>query len=226
MSGGPVRRPRRRGRSASSTRWLQRQHRDPLVKQARAQGYRARSVYKLMEIDRKYRILRKGMTVLDLGAAPGSWSQYAAARGCRVVAVDLLPMRPIEGVTIVTGDFLEETVQARLRALLDRGCDLVLSDLAPDATGRRTVDRLRAEVAAEAVLAFAGQVLRPGGGLLLKLLHGADTLITGMARPLFARSKLIRPEATRSESTEIYLLGQGFEGGENGGASGPARAAS
>ncbi len=226
MSGGPARRPRRRGRSASSTRWLQRQHRDPLVQRARAEGYRARSVYKLTEIDRKYRLLRKGMTVLDLGAAPGSWSQYAAAGGCRVVAVDLLPMQPIEGVTIVTGDFFDEKVQARLRALLDRGCDVVLSDLAPDATGRRTVDRLRAEAAAEAVLAFAGQVLRPGGSLVLKLLHGADTLVTGLARPLFAHSKLIRPEATRSESTEIYFLGRGFKGGENGGTSGPCRPAS
>ncbi len=207
---------RRRGRSASSTRWLQRQHRDPLVRRAREQGYRARSVYKLMEIDRKCRLLRKGATVLDLGAAPGSWSQYAASRGCRVVAVDLLPMAPVAGVTFLQGDFLAEAMQERLRGLLDRNCDLVLSDLAPDATGRRGVDRLRSEAAAETVLAFAGTVLRPGGGLVLKLLHGADSLVVGLARPRFARCRLLRPAATRRESTEIYLVAQGFRAGGNG----------
>ncbi len=213
MSGAGVRRRGRRGRSASSARWLQRQHRDPLVRRAREQGYRARSVYKLMEIDRKFRLLRKGATVLDLGAAPGSWSQYAASRGCRVVAVDLLPMIPIAGVTFLRGDFLEERTQERLRGLLDRSCDLVLSDLAPDATGRRTVDRLRSEAAAEAVLAFAGSVLRPGGSLVLKLLHGADSLVVGLARPRFARCRLVRPAATRKDSSEIYLVALGFAGG-------------
>lgn len=216
MSGTGARRPRRRGRSASSSRWLQRQHRDPLVRRAKEQGYRARSVYKLEEIDRRFRLLRRGATVLDLGAAPGSWSQYAAARGCRVVAVDLLPMRSVEGVRFLQGDFLEEETQARLRRMLGGGCDLVLSDLAPDATGRRTVDRLRAEAAAEVVLAFASSVLRPGGALVLKLLHGADALVTGMARPLFRRCKLVRPAATRSGSTEVYLVGLDFRGGPAG----------
>ncbi len=216
MSGTGVRRPRRRGRSASSSRWLQRQHRDPLVRRAKEQGYRARSVYKLEEIDRRFRLLRRGATVLDLGAAPGSWSQYAAGRGCRVVAVDLLPMRSVEGVRFLRGDFLEEKTRARLHRMLGGGCDLVLSDLAPDATGRRTVDRLRAEAAAEAVLAFASSVLRPSGALVLKLLHGADTLVTGMARPLFGRCKLVRPAATRSGSTEIYLVGLDFRGGPAG----------
>ncbi len=208
-----VRRRRRRGRSASSTRWLQRQHRDPLVGRAKKEGYRARSVYKLAEIDRRCRLLREGAKVLDLGAAPGSWSQYAVTRGCRVVAVDLLPMVPIEGVVFLRGDFLVEETRERLRALLGGRCDLLLSDLAPDATGRRTVDRLRAEAAAEAVLDFAVTVLQPGGGLVLKLLHGADSLVTGLARPLFARCRLLRPAATRRESTEIYLVGQGFRGG-------------
>ncbi len=212
MSAAGLRRPRRRARGGSSSRWLQRQQRDPLVRRAKEEGYRARSVYKLEEIDRRFRLLRKGMRVVDLGAAPGSWSQYAASRGCRVVAVDRLPMRPVTGVAFLEGDFLEETVRNRLREMLGGECDLVLSDLAPDATGRRTVDRLRAEAAAEEVLRFACRVLRPGGGLLLKLLHGADALVTGMARPLFARCRLVRPAATRRDSTEIYLVGTGFRG--------------
>ncbi|GBD44921.1 Ribosomal RNA large subunit methyltransferase E [bacterium HR40] len=211
-----------RSRSASSQRWLRRQQTDPWVARARAEGFRARSVYKLAEIDHRFQVLRRGLAVLDLGAAPGSWSQYAARRGCRVVAVDRLPMEPIPGVEIVAGDFLEEETQARIRACFPAGVDVILSDLAPETTGRRTVDRLRSEAAGEEILAFARTVLKPGGHLLLKLLKGAEAEIAARARPLFAKIRFLRPAATRKESSETYLLATGFRSssaaGESGGA--------
>lgn len=195
-----------KGRPLASTRWLQRQLNDPYVARARREGYRARSVYKLAEIDARFALLAPGRRVIDLGAAPGSWSQYATQRGCRVVAVDLLPLAPLHGVDIVQGDFLDPTVQ---RAILDRlagPADLVLSDMAASATGTRAVDRLRAEALGEAVLSFAGLVLAPGGACLVKLLRGAEARLQAATRPLFRSARLIRPAATRSESSEIFLL--------------------
>ena len=203
---------RQRGQRPSSRRWLERQARDLYVRRARELGYRARSVFKLEEIDHRFGLLRAGLRVLDLGAAPGSWSQYAARKGCRVVAVDRLPMAPIPGVTFVQGDFLEGDTQRRLRELLPDGVDIVLSDLAPATTGRRSLDRLRAEAAAEEILAFVAAVLRPGGHLLIKLYKGAEAEIAKRARPLFAKVRHLRPRATRPESSEIYLLGSGYRG--------------
>ncbi len=199
-----------RTRRASSTRWLQRQLNDPFVQEAQRFGYRARSVFKLEEIDTRFALIRKGATLVDLGAAPGSWSQYAAARGARVVALDILPMDPISGVTILEGDFLDPAVQARLEAVVGGKVETVLSDIAPDATGRRLVDRLRAEAVGEAVVAFALAVLAPEGQLLIKLVKGAETTVMDVARPHFARLRLLRPKATRSESSETYLLASGF----------------
>jgi 23S rRNA (uridine2552-2'-O)-methyltransferase len=198
-----------RGRSASSQAWLNRQLNDPFVHRAKAEGYRARSVYKLKEIDERFGILRQGARVLDLGAAPGSWSQYAARKGCRVVAVDLLPLDPVAGVQALEGDFLDPAVQDRLREALGGPADLVLSDMAAAATGQRTVDRLRAEGLGEAVLEFAASVLRPGGDCLLKLVKGAEGVLTPLAQASFASSRILRPKATRSESSETYLLARG-----------------
>jgi 23S rRNA (uridine2552-2'-O)-methyltransferase len=198
-----------RGRSASSQAWLNRQLNDPYVHRARSEGYRARSVYKLKEVDERFGLLRQGARVLDLGAAPGSWSQYAARKGCRVVAIDLLPIDPVAGVQALQGDFLDPAVPARLREALGGPADLVLSDMAAAATGQRTVDRLRAEGLGEAVLEFAAQVLRPGGDCLLKLVKGAEAVLTPLAQASFASSRILRPKATRSESSETYMLARG-----------------
>ncbi len=200
----------RGGRTASQQRWLQRQLADPYVAEARRRGFRARSVFKLEEIDRRFGLLRRGATVLDLGAAPGSWTQYATRKGCRVVACDLLPMRPVPGAEFVQGDFTDPEVRARLLTLLGGPAELVLSDVAPNTTGMRDVDRLRSEAAVEAVLDLAFQVLRPGGACLVKLLKGAEAAILPLVRPRFASWRLIRPKATRAESSEIYLLATGF----------------
>lgn len=197
-------------RRASSTRWLQRQLNDPFVQEAKRVGYRARSVFKLQEIDQRFELIRKGSVLVDLGAAPGSWSQYAAAKGAAVVALDLLPVDPIPGVEILEGDFLEPAVQAQVLSMLGGPVTTVLSDIAPDATGRRLVDRLRAEAVGEAVVSFARTVLAPDGQLLIKLVKGAETAVMDMARPHFAKLRLLRPKATRTDSSETYLLGSGF----------------
>ena len=197
------------GRSASSQRWLRRQLNDPYVLQARQQGWRARSVFKLEEIDRRYGLLRRGHRVVDLGAAPGSWSQYAARRGCRVVAIDLTPIVPITGVDRLEGDFLAPDVQTLLRERLGAPADVVLSDMAAPATGRRTLDRLRAEALGECVLAFAEETLAPGGACLIKLIKGGEAALLPRARALFRPAGRIRPKAPRAESSEVYLRAQG-----------------
>ena len=207
---------RAKKRKSSSTRWLQRQLNDPYVQEARRAGYRARSVFKLEEIDARFDVVRKGRPLVDLGAAPGSWSQYAAEKGARVVALDLLPMEPIERVEILEGDFLELATQDALLARLGGKVATVLSDIAPDATGRRLVDRLRAEAVGEAVVGFACIVLEEDGQLLIKLVKGAETAVMDIARPHFARLRLLRPKATRSDSSETYLLASGFRGSAPG----------
>lgn len=200
-----------RGRTGSSQRWLTRQINDPLVQRARQEGWRARSVFKLQELDQRFDLLKRGARVLDLGAAPGSWSQYAARRGCRVVAVDLQPVEPIAGVELVTGDFLDPAVQADLRQRLDGHADLVLSDMAAPATGQRTVDRLRAEALGEAVLEFAAGAMAPGGALALKLVKGSEAVLARRAQELFATARVVRPKATRAESSEVFLVARGFK---------------
>lgn len=207
---------RSRTRKASSTRWLQRQLNDPFVQKARQDGYRARSVFKLEEIDARFTLIRKGAAVVDLGAAPGSWSQYAARKGARVVALDLLPMDPIADVEIVEGDFLDPAIQRQLLARLGGGVATVLSDIAPDSTGQRVVDRLRAEAVGEAVVAFASAVLERDGQLLIKLVKGAETGVMDHARPSFSKLRLLRPKATRTDSSETYLLASGFRGNGEG----------
>lgn len=201
-----------RGRTVSSQRWLERQLNDPYVQRARQEGWRARSVFKLMELDERFGLLKRGARVLDLGAAPGSWSQYAARKGCRVVAVDLQPMEALVGVDLVQGDFLDEAVRALLRERLGGAADLVLSDMAAPATGQRAVDRLRAEGLGEAVLDFAREILTPGGACALKLVKGGEAALMTFAQGSFATAKVVRPKATRADSSEVFLVARGFRG--------------
>lgn len=203
-------------RSKSSSRWLQEHFNDPYVRQAQAQGYRSRAVFKLLEIQEKDRLLRPGMTVIDLGAAPGSWSQVAAGlvgdKGL-VIASDILPMEPLPGVHFVLGDFREEAVFAALLAVLgDRQADLVISDMAPNMSGERSVDQPRAMYLAELALELARRVLRPGGDLLVKTFQGegVDAYRKEM-RQSFRQLLVRKPGASRARSSEVYLLGRGFE---------------
>lgn len=199
-------------RSHSSTRWLERQLNDPLVHEAKRLGYRARSVFKLEELDKKFKLLRPGMLVADLGAAPGSWTQYAIAKGCKVVAIDILPMTPIAGATIIEGDFLDPAIQDEVTRALGGPVDMVLSDIAAPATGTRAVDRLRAEAMGEIVLDYATSSLKPGGHCLVKLLKGSEATLVPVAQKHFSGYRLLKPQATRAESSEIYLLATGRRG--------------
>jgi len=200
-------------RSAGSSRWLQRQLNDPYVQRAKKEGLRSRAAYKLQEIDAKHRLLRPGLRVLDLGSAPGGWIQVAIAKGCKVVGIDLLAIDPIPGAILLEADIEDiETERLALDAL-GEPADLILSDLAPSATGQRAVDRLRSEAMGETVLAVAPSLLKPGGHLLLKLLRGADAVLTSAAKTQFKSVRLVRPDATRRESSEVYLLAQDFRPG-------------
>ena len=197
-------------RSASSSRWRQRQEKDPYVERAAREGWRSRAVFKLAEIDEREHLLRRGMSCVDLGAAPGGWSQYAARRIGRtgtLWAVDLLAMDPIEGVEILVGDFTSPDVVAKLRAGSPQGVDLVMSDMAPNLSGTRAIDVPRQLGLAEEALAFAAEALKPGGDFLLKLFQGegVDEFVRRV-RPGFATVRLVKPRASRAESSEMYLL--------------------
>ena len=183
---------------------------DPYVQSARQAGYRARAAFKLLEIDRRFGVLKPGSTVVDLGSAPGSWAQVAAARGCRVIGLDRLEVAPIPGATLLQGDVFDPETSARLRAAAGGPADVVLSDMAASSTGQRAVDRLRAEAIGEAVLDLLPALLAPGGGAVIKLVRGAESGITAAARRVFARVQLARPEATHRGSSEIYLVAQGY----------------
>lgn len=206
-----------KGRRAGSTRWLERHVNDPFVQSAREEGYRSRAAYKLLELDRKFALLRPGLRLLDLGSAPGGWLQVAAARGTRVVGVDLLEVAPLAGAEVLQGDIFEPATIARLRAAAGGPVELVLSDLAAPAIGRRTVDRLRAEALAEAVLGLLPEVLAAGGAAVIKLLRGAEPEVVATARRQFAKVRLYRPEASRAGSSEIYLIGTGYRASEAAG---------
>lgn len=204
-------------RSKSSRRWLDRQFSDPYVKRAQEQGLRSRAAYKLLEIQDKDRLIRPGMRILDLGAAPGGWSQVAARlvgdKG-RVYALDLLAMEPIAGVTVLQGDFREDAVLAELRSVLDGSpIDLVLSDMAPNLSGATAVDQPRAMYLAELALDLAREVLKPGGTLVVKLFQGEgfDGFLREL-RGLFAQVLSRKPKASRPESRELYLVGKGYRG--------------
>lgn len=199
-------------RRGHTRRWLQRHVSDPYVRQAQAQGYRSRASFKLIEIDQRDRLLRAGAVVVDLGAAPGGWSQVAAERvgpHGRVVAVDLLDMAPLAGVEFIRGDFGDQAVLDRLLALVPGGADLVISDMAPNLTGVRDVDQPAALYLVELALDFAARVLKPHGALLVKCFEGAGSQ---ELRTLFGRrfgQVLVRkPDASRDRSREHYLIGR------------------
>jgi 23S rRNA (uridine2552-2'-O)-methyltransferase len=205
----------KRGRSKSSRRWLDRHVGDEYVQRARAEGYRSRAAYKLLELQQRDQLLRPGMRVVDLGAAPGGWSQVAAQAvggGGRVVALDLLAMEPIEGVDCIQGDFREQAVLAQLNALLGgEPLDLVLSDMAPNVSGMKVVDQPRSIYLAELALELAMTALKPGGSLVVKAFHGAgfDELVKLM-RQHFERVVSRKPKASRPQSREDYLVAKGF----------------
>lgn len=201
-------------KSPSSKRWLREHAADAWVKKAALEGYRSRAAYKLLEIDARDRLLKPGMRVLDLGAAPGGWSQVAAARvgrAGRVVACDLLPMEPIPGVRVVHGDFAAPAVLDACLQELDGRADLVLSDLAPNLSGVKAVDQARAMGLAELALDAAERVLRPGGALLVKLFQGEGTdAFQRELRSRFERVVVRKPEASRGRSAELYVLATGY----------------
>jgi 23S rRNA (uridine2552-2'-O)-methyltransferase len=198
-----------------SRRWLAEHHNDPYVKQARAEGWRSRAVFKLQQIQQKDRLIRPGMTIVDLGAAPGGWSQYAArllkGRG-RIIALDILPMDPIEGVEFIHGDFREDAVLEALKNTLGgQRVDLVLSDMAPNISGIGAADQARVLYLAELALAFCQTALQPGGDLLIKLFQGEgfDDYLKTLRRQ-FERVQIRKPEASRDRSRELYLLARNY----------------
>ena len=205
-------------RTASSRAWLTRQINDPYVARAKREGFRSRAAYKLAEIDDKFHLLKAGARVVDLGAAPGGWSEVAARRvgpTGRVVALDVLEMKPIAGVEFLQLDFLDEGAPAKLKALLGGKADVVLSDMAANATGHRQTDHLRIMALAEAAALFAREVLAPGGSFLCKVLQGGTEsgLLAELKRD-FETVKHVKPPASRSDSAELYLLARGFRAGD------------
>jgi 23S rRNA (uridine2552-2'-O)-methyltransferase len=205
-------------RTPSSRAWLERQISDPYVARAKREGLRSRAAYKLAEIDDKYRLLKPGARVVDLGAAPGGWSEAAARRvgaNGRVVAIDILDMKPIPGVTFRKLDFLDAEAPEELKAMLGGRADIVLSDMAANATGHRQTDHLRIMGLAEAAAHFAREVLSDGGSFLCKVLQGGTeaALLAALKRD-FKSVRHVKPPASRSDSAELYLLAQGFRGPE------------
>jgi len=207
-------------RTLSSRTWLERQISDPYVARAKREGLRSRAAYKLAEIDDKHHLFKAGMNVVDLGAAPGGWSEIAAKRvgeSGRVIALDILEMKPIAGVEFLLLDFLDEAAPQRLKVLLGdrpRGtADVVLSDMAANTTGHRQTDHLRIVALAEAAAAFARDVLGPGGSFLCKVLQGGtEAALLAELKHDFASVKHVKPPASRSDSAELYLLARGFRG--------------
>ncbi len=204
-----------RGRKVGSTRWLERQLNDPYVKRAKAEGYRSRAAYKLTELDERFGFLKGVQRVLDLGVAPGGWSQVVRqkAPAATVVGIDLLPAEPLEGVTLLQMDFMEDAAPERLREALGGPADLVLSDMAANTVGHPQTDHLRTMALVEAGLHFAAEVLRPGGAFVAKVLAGgADSQLVAELKRLFATVKHAKPPASRKGSSEWYVVAQGFKG--------------
>ena len=203
-------------KSQSSRKWLERQLNDPYVARAKREGYRSRAAFKLIEIDDKHRLFKPGGRVADLGAAPGGWSQVAARRvgtSGRVIGIDILEMDEIPGVEVATLDFLDPAAPDKLKAMLGGPADVVLSDMAANATGHRQTDHLKIMALVEAAAEFAGEVLKPGGAFLAKVIQGGTegALLAQLKRD-FAAVKHVKPAASRSDSAELYVLATGFRG--------------
>ena len=204
-----------KGRKTSSTRWLERQLNDPYVRRAKAENYRSRAAYKLLELDEKFGLLKGAKAVVDLGIAPGGWSQVVRRRvpQSRVVGIDLLPTDPIEGVAILQMDFMDEAAPDRLKQALGSEADLVLSDMAANTVGHQQTDHLRTMALVEAGLLFATEVLRPGGAYVAKVLAGgADNQLVAEMKRHFSTVKHAKPPASRKDSSEWYVIAQGFKG--------------
>ena len=212
-------------RKLSSKLWLERQLNDPYVAQAKRDGFRSRAAYKLQEIDDKHRFLKRGLVVVDLGAAPGGWSQVAAKRvGAtdgegknkgKVVAIDLLEMPELPGVAFAQMDFLDDSAPEKLRAMIGGGVDVVMSDMASNTTGHRKTDQLRILGLVEGAVAFASDVLNPGGTFVAKVFQsGADADLLAQLKRDFATVKHVKPAASRQDSSERYVLATGFRGNE------------
>ncbi len=205
-----------RNRSASSTRWLERQLNDPYVRLAKAENYRSRAAYKLLELDERFGLLKGVTAVVDLGIAPGGWSQVLRRRSpkAKVVGIDLLPTDPIEGVEILQMDFMDETAPGKLKAALGGPADLVLSDMAANTVGHPQTDHLRTMALVEAGLDFAKEVLKPGGAYVAKVLAGgADNQLVAELKRHFSTVKHAKPPASRKDSSEWYVIARGFKGG-------------
>jgi 23S rRNA (uridine2552-2'-O)-methyltransferase len=209
-----------RGRTISSQRWLQRQLNDPYVAEAKKRGYRSRAAFKLLQLDDQLRFLKGGARVVDLGAAPGGWTQVAVERvrsekggGGVVVGIDITPVEPIAGATVLAKDFYDDDAPEALKALLGGPADVVMSDMAASATGDPQVDHLRIMALAEAAHDFARQVLKPGGAFVAKVLQGGTerTLLDQLKRD-FVKVRHVKPAASRADSAEMYVVGTGFRG--------------
>jgi len=203
-------------RSLSSQKWLERQLNDPYVARAKREGYRSRAAYKLLEIDEKYKILKPGQKIVDLGAAPGGWSQIAAKvvgpKG-KVVGIDLLPIDPMPGVEFIELDFLDESAPGRLIEMLGGPADVVMSDMAANTTGHKKTDHLRIIGLAEAAIYFAREILAPGGAFIAKVFQGGteNQLLADLKRD-FAVVRHVKPAASRTDSAELYVMATGFRG--------------
>ena len=208
-----------RKRSVSSARWLERQLNDPYVAEARKLNYRSRAAFKLLQLDEKHHLLKRGAKVVDLGAAPGGWTQVAVAKAGagNVVGLDILEMEPVAGAVTLQLDFLDAAAPDRLKAALGGPADLVLSDMAAPTTGHTKTDHLRIMGLAETAYEFAASVLKPGGAFVCKLFQGGAerTLLDRLKRD-FASVKHAKPPASRSDSAETYVVATGFRGGKDG----------
>ena len=206
-----------KGRKVSSTRWLERQLNDPYVKRAKAENYRSRAAYKLLELDEKFSLLRGVRAVVDLGIAPGGWSQVVRRKipQAAVVGIDLLPTDPIDGVVILQMDFMADDAPDQLKTALGGPADLVLSDMAANTVGHPQTDHLRTMGLVEAGMAFATEVLSPGGAYVAKVLAGGtDNALLAELKRHFTTVKHAKPPASRKDSSEWYVIAQGFKGGE------------
>ena len=202
-----------RGRKNSSTRWLQRQLNDPYVGKAQVDGYASRAAYKLIELNDKFDFLKKGQNIVDLGAAPGGWSQVASQHGATVVAIDLLEMGSFDNVTALQMDFMDDEAPAAIRAALTGSADIVMSDMAPNTTGHRQTDHLKIMALVEAAYDFACEVLHPGGWFIAKVRQGGtQNEILARVKQNFTTVRHFKPPASRAESSETYLVASGFKG--------------
>ena len=215
----PVKVKKDRGRTSSSRKWLERQLNDPYVAAAKSKGYRSRAAFKLVELDEKFRFVKKGAKVLDLGAAPGGWSQVAIAKGASVVAADVLAIEEIPGVTFFQADLTDADVPAMLKDALGGPADVVLTDMAAPTTGHRATDHIRTIALVEIALEVAEDVLKPGGAFVGKVFQGGSSNeLLARLKKSFREVKHVKPPASRAESVELYVVALGFKAAKSSGA--------